>query len=262
MKSIKLIILQIKMNLLFQLQYKKNIIIQVFFSLFEFIFIIATLEIIYMHVTSIKSWTREEILLIIGTYYIVDGLVRSVIAPSLKKFMQGVGTGNFDFVLLRPVDSRFWSKICVINIWESVNIMIGIVITFYAYFQITITFNILFILAYLLFIVLGFSIIINLYTLLATVSFWFINVAELVEIFPQFLQTAGKWPISIYPNWLKLIFTFIIPIGVAITFSVEALLGSFSFLTFLIGVGVAFAMYLLSKVVWIFGLKKYNSASS
>ena len=56
---------------------------------------------------------------------------------------------------------------------------------------------------------------------IATLAFWIVNVWSIMELFDGVYQT-GRWPVSIYPIWLRLGVTFLIPIAFAITVPAEA----------------------------------------
>ena len=56
---------------------------------------------------------------------------------------------------------------------------------------------------------------------IATLAFWIVNVWEIAELFDGLYQT-GRWPVSIYPIWLRIGVTFIVPIAFAITVPAEA----------------------------------------
>ena len=60
--------------------------------------------------------------------------------------------------------------------------------------------------------------------ILATCVFWFIRLDNILNIF-QSMYEAGKWPIGIYPPWLRTMLTFLVPIGFAITVPTEGLVG-------------------------------------
>jgi ABC-2 type transport system permease protein len=97
--------------------------------------------------------------------------------------------------------------------------------------------------------------------ILASLSFWFVRVENLLEIFQSVYQ-AGRWPVSLYPGWLRFGLTFIVPVAFAITVPVEALTGRLDILTFLGAIGLAILLFIIARVVWRMGLKHYSGASA
>jgi ABC-type uncharacterized transport system permease subunit len=73
----------------------------------------------------------------------------------------------------------------------------------------------------------GSAIIYSFWTILATLSFWFVRVENILEIFRSMYE-AGRWPISLYPPWLRFTLSFIVPVAFVTTVPVEALTGRLS----------------------------------
>ena len=57
--------------------------------------------------------------------------------------------------------------------------------------------------------------------MIATLAFWIVDVWKIMELFDGVYQT-GRWPVSIYPGWLRFGVTFLVPIAFAITVPAEA----------------------------------------
>jgi ABC-2 type transport system permease protein len=96
---------------------------------------------------------------------------------------------------------------------------------------------------------------------LASLSFWFVRVENLLEIFQSMYQ-AGRWPISLYPGWLRFALTFIVPVAFATTIPAEALTGRLGSTTLLGAVGLAILMFMIARLVWRLGLRRYSGASA
>jgi len=52
--------------------------------------------------------------------------------------------------------------------------------------------------------------------MLATCTFWFVRMDNILFIF-QAMYDAGRWPLSIYPAWLRIMLTFLVPVAFAVT---------------------------------------------
>ena len=73
---------------------------------------------------------------------------------------------------------------------------------------------------------------------------------------------AGRYPSTIYPAWLRLIVTFIIPIAVATTVPLQALRGDLSVAQVWMFLGISAVSVFISSRVWKAGVKKYSGASA
>ncbi len=76
------------------------------------------------------------------------------------------------------------------------------------------------------------------------------------------MYQADRWPISIYPFWLKFILTFIVPIAFAITVSAEALTDRLTTNALILDIAVAIGMLTVSCIFWRIGLRNYSRASA
>jgi ABC-2 type transport system permease protein len=96
---------------------------------------------------------------------------------------------------------------------------------------------------------------------LASLSFWFVRVENLLEIFRSMYE-AGRWPVSLYPGWLRFGLTFIVPVAFATTIPAEALSGRLNSWTLVEAFGLAVVAFLLARLFWKLGLGHYSGASA
>ena len=83
----------------------------------------------------------------------------------------------------------------------------------------------------------------------------------MVNLF-QGVYAAGRWPVGIYPNWLRSTLTFLVPVAFAVTIPAEALTGRLTPLT-LTGAAVLTIFFtLLARGVWMLGVRNYSGASA
>ncbi|MGO8056015.1 ABC-2 family transporter protein, partial [Rhizobium leguminosarum] len=84
---------------------------------------------------------------------------------------------------------------------------------------------------------------------------------EIAELFDGLYQT-GRWPVSIYPIWLRIGVTFIVPIAFAITVPAEAVTSRLGWETVAIAIGFSAALFAATRWWWGFGLRRYSGASA
>src|SRR5699024_3605600 len=81
------------------------------------------------------------------------------------------------------------------------------------------------VLLFLLMLAAGLAIIYSFMLMLSTLAFWFVKLENVLVIFNTMFGNAGSWPITIYPGWLRVSLTFLIPIAFAVTIPAESLTG-------------------------------------
>jgi ABC-2 type transport system permease protein len=76
------------------------------------------------------------------------------------------------------------------------------------------------------------------------------------------MYQAGRWPVSVYPRWLRWSLTALVPVALAVTLPAEALAGRLDLSGLLLACGVAAALAVTSRWFWKRGLRRYSGASA
>jgi len=117
------------------------------------------------------------------------------------------------------------------------------------------------VLAFVALLLLGAFLLYCFWLILATGSFWIIDMWFLANLWDGVFQT-GRWPIGIYPGWLRYSMTYLIPIGFAVTVPAQALTGRLQWSTVGLAVGFAVVLGAFTRWFWRFGLRRYAGASA
>jgi ABC-2 type transport system permease protein len=115
--------------------------------------------------------------------------------------------------------------------------------------------------AFMLLIGVGMVVIYSLWVVMIALTFWFVKFDNNVTIL-QALLDAGRYPATVYPSWLRMIVTFLVPIAVATTVPLQGLRGDLNGWQVLLFVGVGAAALALARLVWKAGVRKYSGASA
>jgi ABC-2 type transport system permease protein len=200
-------------------------------------------------------------LAVVGVYFLIGGIINMVIQPSLYRFMQDVREGTLDFKLLKPTDAQLLISVNQVQIWKLVDITLGIVVLLIAMgqmgWQIGITQTLQFALALLC----GGVIVYSFWLMLATITFWFIKIDNILVVFESMYE-AGRYPVGIYPVWLQFTLTFLVPIAFAVTIPAEALTNRLNPEVLLLGIGLAVVLAVVSRWFWKIGIRNYSGASA
>jgi len=97
--------------------------------------------------------------------------------------------------------------------------------------------------------------------MLATCAFWLVRVDNILVIF-QDLYVAGRWPVTIYPGWLRWPLTLLVPVTVATTIPAQALLGQLNWSLLLTVLLLTPCALGLARWFWWRGLRHYAGASA
>jgi len=244
-----------------ELAYRVNFFVQLFQSLLGLGIALGGLAVIFSFTDTLGGWRPDEVLALVGVYFLVGGMIGLVIQPGMEEFIDSVRTGTLDFTLTKPEDAQFLISIRRVEIWKLIDIVLGFIVLGTALVRLGGKVGGGEAAVFVLMLAAGGLIIYSFWLILATLSFWFVRVENILVIF-QSMYEAGRWPVSLYPGWLRYGLTFIVPVAFATTIPAEALTSRLSWETLLGAVALAAVLLLISRGFWRLGLRRYSGASA
>ena len=261
MRYLRLLAAFFRVSVMGELAYRVNFFWQLFQSLLSLAISLVGLGIIFSYTDTLGGWRPDEILALVGVYFLVGGIIGLVIQPGMEQFIDSVRDGTLDFTLTKPEDAQLIVSIQRVEIWELINIGLGLGVLVFALIRLGEKVGVPEAGMFILMLIAGALIIYSFFLILATLSFWFVRVENILVIF-QSMYEAGRWPVSLYPGWLRYGLTFIIPVAFATTVPAEALTGRLNWEVLLGAVALAAVMLTLSRVFWRVGLRHYSGTSA
>ena len=261
MHTWRLLMAFLKMNLQQALAYRTDTILSIVLNLIWLGWELVSLQIIFNNTSNLSGWGMGEMIALLGVWRLTNMMMATLIWPNTERFNASIRDGSFDYSLLQPVNSQFlvsFSRIVVWRVWEL--LLAGVLVSG----GITMSHSLVTpfsILSFLVLTVTGGLVLYSLWIVLIAFTFWFVKFDNNVTIL-QALMDAGRYPSTIYPAWLRIIVTFIIPIAVATTVPLQALRGDLNLGQVALFIGISAASLLISSQVWRAGVKKYSGASS
>lgn len=250
-----------RLGVLNELGYRANFFIQLFQSLLELGAAIAGVAIVFSHTEELGGWRQAELIALLGVYFLVGGLIRTLIQPSMQRFMEQVRLGTLDFTLTKPEDAQLLVSIQQVQIWKLTDVVLGVITLGVALARLDESLGVAGAVAFGVALLAGGAIVYSFWLMLATCAFWFVRVENILVIF-QSMYEAGRWPVGIYPGWLRLSLTFLVPVAFATTVPAEALSGRLTTTTLLGAIALALALLAASRLFWRTGLRHYSGASA
>ena len=261
MRAARLAWLFFRVGTLNELQYRANFFIQLLQSAVSVVTAIVVLALVYSHTEELNGWSQSELLVVMGIQILLGGVIRTTIQPNMQRLMEEVRDGKLDFALTKPEDSQVLVSVRDVRIWRSVDVIAGAAVLAYGIAGLETGVGIGDVLLFLGLLAVGAITIYCFWLVIATLAFWIVDVWQIMELFDGIYQT-GRWPVSIYPIWLRLGVTFIVPIAFAITVPAEAVTGRLEWSTVGLAVGFCAALFVFTRWWWGFGLRRYSGASA
>ena len=219
------------------------------------------LALVFGHTTTLAGWTRPELLAVMGVYTLMGGLINATIQPNMLQLLNDVQQGTLDYILTKPVDSQLQISVRQVHIWSMTDLLLGLSVLIYAVIQIQTRIGFLQALVFVALLFMGVLMIYCFWLILTTGAFWLIRMENILELF-QGVYQAGRWPTTVYPNWLQVGLTFLVPVAFAVTVPAEAITGRLTVTTLLEALAFTIILLLFSRWFWKRGLRHYSGASA
>ncbi len=246
-----------------ELAYRTNFGISLLHALLNLATGILALAVLFGQTQSIHGWDFPAALALLGVYLTLSALRGLVIGPSLEALagMDGeVWTGRLDFTLLRPASTQWLASTRHWRPLALVDLALGLGVLVVATSCLGETLTLARLAAFLVALAAGTAILYAILLACAGLVFWSPGFL-FTWLFDGIMQMA-RYPAGFYPGYLRLVLTWVIPVGLMTTVPAEALAGQVSALR--LGGSVLLALVLVAGASALFrsGLRHYASASS
>jgi ABC-2 type transport system permease protein len=179
----------------------------------------------------------------------------------MEQLTESVRDGTLDFTLAKPEDSQLLVSLWRVEIWKLIDVGLGLVVLGVALARLGQRVGVAQAAAFAAALIAGGVIVYSFWLILATSAFWLVRVENILVIF-QSVYEAGRWPVSIYPGWLRFGLTFLVPVAFAITVPAQALAGRLTWRVLLGTAGFAVLLFGAARLFWRAGIRHYSGASS
>ncbi|MCK4799230.1 MAG: ABC-2 family transporter protein [Spirochaetes bacterium] len=215
---------------------------------------------------NLAGWNFPQIAFVYGLGLLSHGLqvVFFIQTWNMERF---VVKGEFDRMLVRPMNVFFQFIIRNINLVGFTDMIPGTVIFLYASKQIGFVWNICNIISIIAVLIGGMLIRASIYTIFSSVAFWTYRSRSLITIVYNMMERGTLYPLSIYPRLFQLFFTFIIPIAFISFYPACDFLGQSDRTSLPLGLVVwtpvvGIIIFWVAIGIFRFGLKNYESAGT
>jgi ABC-2 type transport system permease protein len=261
MRALRVGWLYFRVGAMNELQYRANFFVQLFKSVLALGVALIVLRLVYSHTTELNGWSQSELLIVLGIQLVMTGIVHAAIQPNMQRFVEEVEDGKLDYALTKPEDAQVIVSVREVQVWQTVDVVSGAVVIAVGLAQLDRAVGLGDALMFAALLPLGALMIYCFWLIISTGAFWIIRMWFIAELFEGVFQT-GRWPIGIYPGWLKYSLTYLVPIGLAITVPAEAVTSRLDWQTVVTATGFSVVLFAFTRWFWSFGLRRYSGASA
>lgn len=253
--------LYLRVSVMHEIQYRAHMLLQLMQTTVSMAAGLAGVGVVFSHGNSLNGWTAPELLIVVALFKISFGIIATIVQPSLKLLMEQVRKGTLDFTLLKPVDSQLLASVQRMDPWKLLEVIAGCILLVIAVNHSDTNMSLESVAKAAITFSAGVCAIYSAWIALATLVFWFMRAGELLDIAHSIFD-GGRWPVSLYPSWLKYGLTFVIPAGFAVSLPAESILGEASWLQVSIACAYTALSLILTRLLWKFALRHYSGASA
>jgi ABC-2 type transport system permease protein len=258
---LRLLALFVRAQFQYEIEYRTNLALQVVEMLAVISTSVGAVLVLFNYTQTLNGWTLSQMLVLLGVFYLISGVSDLIFDPSMTQFMEQVRLGTLDFTLLKPANSQFLVTLRYQALVQVAQVALGAVVLAVGLTRLGQAITPAGALTFVVTLACGLVLVYAILLVLATLSFWFVRVDNILMIYYAFLS-AGRFPLDVYPGWLRLTLSSVVPIGVAVTVPSQAIAGRLDplgLLATLLGTAAAFTF---ASWFWRHGLKSYTGASA
>jgi len=253
-RYVRLLQLFFRTELQYELEYRLNLVLEIIQTVVVTGTSVAAILVLFSYTTILNGWDLSAMLVLLGCFYLVQGFGELVLQPSFEKFMEHVRLGTLDFALLKPASAQFLVTVRNFQVVQLAQMGLGAIVVAVGLSRIP-SIGLAEAIGFPIALLCGFGLI------YATFAFWFVRVDNLMALYWSFMD-AGRFPVDVYPGWLRVTLSSAVPIGVAVTVPAQVIAGRLDPL----GLGLlmlgTIAAFVLASWFWRLGLRSYTGASA
>jgi ABC-2 type transport system permease protein len=259
--ALKLASQYLRIGILNEFQYRANLFIQVLQTLISMAVGLIGLTIVFNQTSDLHGWTKPELLAVLGIFMVMGGIIRAAIQPNMQRLMEEIRQGTLDYALTKPADAQLLVSVREFRLWQLADGVAGLALLVVALSLLGWHIGLLQVLAFASALLMGGLMIYCFWLMITCTGFWIIRVDEIANLF-EGLYAAGRWPVDIYPGWLRLGLTFLVPVAFAVTVPAEALTNRLTPSTWFGALALTLGLLIVARLIWRRGLRNYAGASA
>ena len=267
MNALRLYARYIGVSLRGQMEYRTSFLMQTAGYFLATVIEFIGIWVLFARFKMLVDWTLPEVALFYGLVHVAFP-VTEMFARGFDIFPMLVKSGDFDRILLRPRSTAFQVAAREIHLMRVGGLLQGAAVLAWAMWALDLDWTAAKALLVAFAITGGVFMFAGLLILQATLSFWTIETLEIVNTVTYGGKETGHYPLTIYADWMRKFFTFVVPLACVSYFPAVAILGRGDaalgsplwFQHAAPGIGIVF--FLVSLGFWSWGVKHYASTGS
>lgn len=257
--NLKVFFTLIAINLKVTLAYRASLVISLVLNMLWVMSYIIFIEVIFRNVSTLGGATKGEALMIMAFFYFFTNVSDILYRDSFEQFGEKMRTGYIDMWLTKPASSRMLMFMSSMRFDYLTAIGVTVALFVYAFQSMNTTPDIYLLATGMILSLLSHIIFFSILSILATLSFW-LEKNDTLNMLAWQLTQVGRYPRAIYTTWARIMFTYILPLGLIANLPAEVTLHTASNKVIGFFLVITVVLYVASLLFWKKGLMRYSSA--
>ena len=260
-RSLAIVRAQLRASVALALQYRLEFLVEGALAILWMAVTLVPVLVVFGTRDAVEGWTFPEMLLVLGWFVALKGVLEGAVSPSLTAVIEHVRKGTLDFVLLKPADAQLLVSVAKLEPWRVVDVVGAGLIFAYAFAKLGRAPSAGEVLAAGAMLLGALLVLYSIAILVVSIAFFAVRVDNLLYLFQSVFDVA-RWPSTIFRGFLAVLFTYVLPLALMTTYPALALLGKLRAGTALGALAGTVAFAAFARLVWSLSIRKYTSASS
>lgn len=227
-------------------------------KILRFIFFLIFLVILVNKTKVLAGYNIWEVSLFYLTFNFIDSTTQ-MLFRDVYRFRQMILTGNFDLLLVKPMNSLFRVLFGGTDLLDFITLFPFLIFIIFLTTKIS-TVTLVGVLLYIILLINAMIIATSFHIMVMALAVLTSEIDHAIMIYRD-IAGMGRIPIDIYQEPFRSLVTFIIPVGIMMSFPVKALIGSLNLTSIISSLVIGAGLFLTSVGMWNFALKRYTSAA-
>jgi ABC-2 type transport system permease protein len=248
-----------KASLIQAMEYRTSFFLGILANALDFGFGLVQYALFFSVAESVAGWEMPQLLTFYAVFMTVFSLHFIFLYPNLDGISTLVNSGKLDLVLTKPISPQVLLSFRRLSFEELGSfataqcLLWGLILTG------TIPISAAQVVAFLFALACAFLLVYSVFVMFLALAFWFEKLDNMSDLLWSMFGLC-RYPVDVFPGWLRLIFRNILPIAFVTTVPARALLAPLEPLILLQGGALATIFFLLACTFWRRILRTYSSA--
>jgi len=199
--------------------------LSLFMSILDALWTLAVLHIVYAHIDKINNWRFEEALMATGFFFVFSGIVEMIVHPSINFLVRSVRDDTILYLLTKPLPVLVYT-VAYYKMEKLSKCIIGLFIVILCLDVLKIKLYPTGVIALIFSIVISVLMVYSIFFIIANFYVLALEGDKVEELFLGIIRIA-RFPVQLFPEPLRSIFYFILPLAFISTVPAEILLNRF-----------------------------------